>query len=82
MTELLPNRLGISKATSTDDSLKGFRQKKKVLSGILEWVQCFGIYLAVVCRREPHRIQDLLGYQVLIIEASQEYQGDGWIGYD
>ena len=82
MTELLPDRLGICKSTATDDSFKGSRQKKKALSGILEWVQCFGIYMAVVCRRKPHRIQDLIGYQTLIIEASLEYQGDSWIGYD
>ena len=80
MTELLPDRLGICKSTSTDDSFKGSRRKKKALSGILEWVQCFGIYMAVVFQRESHRIQDLLG--TLIIEASLEYQGDGWIGYD
>ena len=41
MTELLPDRLGICKSTSTDNSFKGSRQKKKALSGILEYVQCF-----------------------------------------
>ena len=52
------------------------------MSGILEWVQTFGIYMAVLCQKQPYRIQDLLGYQILIIEASLEYQGDGWMGYD
>ena len=42
----------------------------------------WNLYGCIVCRREPHRIQDLLGYQTLIIEASLEYQSDGWIGYD
>ena len=48
----------------------------------LEWVQCFGIYLAVISRKESHRVVDLLGYQHLILQAHQEYHGDGWLGYD
>ena len=39
-------------------------------------------YSAVCCWNQPHCIQDLLGYQTLIIEVSLEYQGDGWLGYD
>ena len=38
--------------------------------------------MAVCCWNQPHRIQDLLGYQTMIVEASLEYQGDGWLGYD
>ena len=82
MTELLPDRLGICKSTSTDDSFKRSRQKRRLYLVFWKWVQCYGIYMAVVCQKEPHRIQDLLGYQTLIIEASLEYQGDSWIGYD
>ena len=43
---------------------------------------CFATYMAICCQKQPHRIQDLLGYQTLIIEASLEYPGDGWLGYD
>ena len=31
---------------------------------------------------DPARIPDLLGYQVLIVEARMEYEGNGWLGYD
>lgn len=82
MTELLPDKLGIARTAANDDSFKPTRPKRRALSGILEWVQSFAIYMAVVCRKQPHRIQDLLSYQTLIIEASLEYQGDGWMGYD
>lgn len=40
---------------------------------ILEWIQCFGIYVAVLMQKHPNRIQDLLGYQTLIVEACMEY---------
>ena len=82
MTELLPDQLGTIRSPANDDSVRAGRQRRRALSGILEWVQCFATYMAVYCRNQPHRIQDLLGYQTLIIEASLEYQGDGWLGYD
>ena len=47
------------------------------MSGILEWVQYFVTYMVVCWPTQPHRIQDLLGYQT---QPSLEYQGDGWLG--
>ena len=32
--------------------------------------------------RNPGKLPDLLGYQVLIVEARMEHEGDGWLGYD
>ena len=82
MTELLPDHLVTLKSPVNDDSFKAGRQRRRALSGILEWVQCFTTYMAVCCQKQPHRIQDLLGCQTLIVEASLEYQGDGWLGYN
>ena len=48
----------------------------------MEWLQCFGTYIAIVSRKQPARVLDLLGYQSLIIQAYQEYCGDRWLGYD
>ena len=39
-------------------------------------------YVAVVARKYPERITDLMGYQSLIIDASLEKKGDCWAGYD
>ena len=80
--ELLPGRLGTIRSPANDDSVKAGYQRRRALSGILEWAQCFATYMAACCRNQPHRIQDLLAYQTLIIEVSLEYQGDGWLGYD
>ena len=76
MVELLPERLNI--ADSEDAKLK----KKKRLLSILEWLQCYAVYVAVVARKQPGCLADLMGYQSLIIEANMEYKNDCWIGYD
>ena len=77
MIELLPERLAMS---SVDDRLS--KPKRRSIQNILEWVQCFGLYIAIISRKEPARVPDLLGYQALIIDASREYLGEGWMGYD
>ena len=38
--------------------------------------------MAVVVEKHPEKIQDLLGYQTLIVEARREYDSDTWLGYD
>ena len=53
-----------------------------MVSDIVEWLQCFGIYIAIISRKQPARVIDLLGYQNLIIQAYQEYRGDCWLEYD
>lgn len=84
MAELLPDRLGVSAGPSleVDEERQGKKPKRRQVTNILEWVQCYGIYMAVLTKKAPDRIQDLLGYQGLILEARMEYAGDGWLGYD
>ena len=81
MAELLPDRLGIRAGTTEKDD-KAPRLKRRQVTSILEWIQCYSIYTAVVCAKCPERIQDMLGYQALIMEACMEYEGDSWLGYD
>ena len=52
------------------------------MSNILEWLQCFGLYVAIISQSQPERVPDLQGYQALIIQASMEYEDDRWMGYD
>ena len=79
MAELFPERL--TSTSESDNQSKPTRSKRKI-SNILEWVQCFNIYIALISCKQPNKVVDLLGYQHLIIQAHQEYQGDGWLGYD
>ena len=79
MAELLPESLG---HLASDDDQHVVKPKRRVISDIVEWLQCFGTYIAIISRKQPTRVIDLLGYQGLIIQAYQEYQGDSWLGYD
>ena len=82
MAELLPDRLGISAGAITKDDKQNNKPKRRQVTNILEWIQCFGIYMAVLTLKHPDRIQDLLGYQALIVEACMEYNCEAWLGYD
>ena len=82
MAELLPDKLGFSKTTLNDDQARPSKPRRRRVTNILEWTQCFAIYMAVVCKKQPERMPDLLGYMILIIEANMEYDGEAWLGYD
>ena len=81
MAELLPDRIGSINPSSTDESAKQ-KVRWRPVTSIIEWVQCFNVYLSMICRTYPERIPDLLTYQMLIIEASMVYEGNAWLGYD
>ena len=49
---------------------------------ILEWVQCFCIYVSVIALKHAQHVPKLLGYMNLIIKAHLEYFGQAWQGYD
>lgn len=82
MSELLPDRLGINAGPPLDGDKEEKRTKRRQVANILEWVQCFSIFMAVRTQKYPEKTQDMLGYLALIIEARMEYEGDGWLGYD
>lgn len=35
-----------------------------------------------MAEKHPERVQDLLNYQALLVEAHMEYEGDTWLRYD
>ena len=81
MVELLPDHLGAHGSSPAKEE-KGSKRPKRQITSIAEWVQCFGVFMAVVVSKSPDRIIDLLGYQSIIVEVSREYEGDTWLGYD
>ena len=58
MAELLPDRLEVS---ANPQNTGGKEDQEASVTSILEWVQCFGIYIDVIAAKHPERIQDLLG---------------------
>jgi len=49
------------------------------VSSIIEWVQCFSVFIAVVHRSQPDCTPDLLGYQNLIMQISMLGEAGRWI---
>ena len=75
MGDLVPHRLGLEEITRS-------KQKRQAISSISEWLQAFAVYVAVISKKRPDRVPDLMGYQVLMLEASNEYKNDCWLAYD
>jgi len=66
MAELLAEALLLPEYT-VDDQSASSKQKPKEVTNIMGWVQCFGLFIAFISFKEPHRIPDLIGYQNLIM---------------
>lgn len=45
-------------------------------------MQCFAIYMGVICSRHPDRLPDLLGYLCQICRASERYRWPSWVVFD
>ena len=82
MAKLLPDHLGISTGLANRDDKQTIKPRRRQVTNILEWIQWFGIYVAVLTLKHPDHIQDLLGYQPLIVKACMEYNCETWLGYD
>ena len=76
MGELLPGNLSLTEEEPKQKS-KHYR-----VSRITEWLQGFAVYVAVLSHNQPARIPDLMGYQLLILEAYHKFKDACWLGYD
>ena len=73
MAELCPKHLEALNEAE-DDHIKSSRSKLKDISSILNWVQAFSIYVAVLPKDQPHRVQSLLVYQHLLIHSHSNFK--------
>ena len=53
MGELLPKQLGAANVSTDNDGFKAPKPKPRPVTTILEWAQCFVIYVAVLSRTQP-----------------------------
>ena len=81
MAELHPNFLD-SVELNFGDQPSGSTKRLPEIVNIVDWIQCFGIYIAIISRSKPQRIADLIGYQSIIVGASQLGHTGRWILYD
>ena len=62
-------------------SLENLKKRKPRILVYPQWVEAFSVYVAVIGKKHPQFIPDLMAYQVLIKEASA-HGGARWLNYD
>jgi len=67
---------------TTDDQQMGLRKRPLLLWVIMDRVQCFGAYIAIVSCQKPKHAPDLLGYQRIIMGTSLHCHEENWLMYD
>ena len=89
LSELIPENLEDPQAETTTFSIEGstivpkvISRKKREVSDILTWVECFNSYTAVMSTFFPTRARDLLTYMALIIRTAKRFGGRSWLNYD
>ena len=84
MAELLRDNLEAHRRAVSSQSTpttSGGRSRREI-PDVLSWVQCFGMYMAVVTSKFPMRIRELLAYQTLIVREARRCGGREWLAYD
>ena len=55
---------------------------RRAIPELATWIQCYGIYVAVLTSRQPHRSTELMAYQSIVAKASARYKWPSWVIYD
>ena len=58
------------------------KSKKRNIESITEWVKDFAIYTAAMGKKFPEVVPEMLAYQLVIVNASEQYDGIYWRCYD
>ena len=85
MAYLLPDNLYLKRRedNSTDKEASNIgKRRPREVSQLLNWVQCYITYVAIVAARHADRMKDLLAYMRLIVREAQRRKSDGWRQYD
>ena len=87
MAELLRDNMEVERrrasreVTSTNLGL-GAQPSRREVPDLISWVQCFGVYAAVVSAKHPDRMLQLLAYQTMVVREARRCGGHGWQSYD
>ena len=81
MEELHPDYLE-DLNTAKEDHPKLTRLWPKQLSSILDLIQAFSIYMAVLSRSQPHHIPSCMAYLHLLIHSHTHFRDFNWASYD
>ena len=78
MCELLPefwSSFAPKDPTSTLGTKQGVSRRKRAITDIATWVQCFATYISVMSTPHPQAVPELLAYLIFILRASQDFGG-------
>ena len=86
MAELLRNNIEAERRRSKENgastsNVQAAQSRREVLD-ILSWVQCVGMYTAIVLQVNPEKFQQLLAYQTMLLREARRCGGAGWQTYD
>lgn len=57
------------------------RRRKKVTE-ITVWLQCYGLYVSVLASEHPQAIPELMAYMITMLRVSQDFAGSAWVNYN
>lgn len=77
----LERRRASREVTSANLGL-GAQPSRREIPDLISWVQCFGVYAAVVSAKHPDRMLQLLAYQTMVVREARRCGGRGWQSYD
>ena len=81
MVDLLLEQWAVKKEEVAGTLVMPNRRKKQI-TNINLWLQCFTAYVSVMSRRFPADMVEMLAYMSQIHKASQEFVGTAWVNYD
>ena len=85
MAEILPqfwSPLNPGEASLTPAATLGGTRRKRAVTDIATWLQCFVTYTSVMSTSHLQAVPELLAYLIFILRASQDFGGVDWVTYD
>ena len=67
---------------SAGDTTNNVRTRRKPVTDILTWTECFSSMAAVITLKYPDKAPGMFSYQRTIISASQNFDAAAWVTYD
>ena len=77
----LQRRRDIRETTTNTFGVTSHPNRREV-PDLLSWVQCFGMYAAILCDSYPEKVQQLYAYQTMIVREARGCGRKGWLSYD
>ena len=74
MSEMLPELWTQTRFDESDSKPVAARRRRQVTE-IFTWIQCFGTYVGILARNHPESVLELMAYLITITCVSQNFAG-------